>query len=237
MKKKIKFKLKIILILIVVIILIILLHFIRNTIIISSLINKSSKYKNVDNYHIIWSTYSNEQTTIFDVYYKDKIYKQTLTNYDYNRFINDNEAPSKVVIYRDGNGKEMTYFYSEKVLYSTNSNENANSISPKNMTHIEMAKESALNFILTCFNSVITSSECNNIKSYKSSFIIGYPNTTYFSKETGLTLRSVSGYSYINDNSRKYTDTFSDIIYEFNTVTDEDISIPNTEGFTIQEKQ
>lgn len=130
----------------------------------------------------------------------------------------------------------MTYFYNEKVLSSTNSNENTNFISPKNMTHIKMAKESTMNFVLTCFNSFITSSECNNNKAYKSSFIIGSPNTTYFSKETGLTLRNVSGYSYGNDNERKYTDSFSDIIYEFNSVTDEDISMPSTEGFTIQEK-
>lgn len=234
MKKINNYKFKILFIIIIVCFAIVLLHFIRNAIIISSLIKKSSKYENIDNYHLVWSTYSNEEITIFDVYYKDQKYKQILTSYNYNRFINDNMSPTKTLLYRDETGKEMMYFYNENILNISN-NSSESFISPQNMSHITMAKESAIQFVLTCINSFITSVKCNNIETYKISFIIGSPNTTFFSKETGLTLRAISGYSYGNENDRKYTDCISDVIYEFNNVTDEDLIIPATEGFTIKE--
>ena len=236
MKKINNSKLKILFIIIIVAISIVFLHFVRNAIIINSLINKASKYENINNYHLVWSTYSNEEITIFDVYYKDEKYKQILTSYNYNRFINDEILPTKTLLYRDETGKEMLYLYNENIL-NINNTSSENFISPQNMSHIAMIKSSTMQFILTCLNSFITSAECNNVKAYKMSSIIGYSDITYINKETGLTLRSISGYSYENDIERKHLDCVSDIIYEFDAVTDENISAPNTEGFTIKENQ
>ena len=232
MKKSIKFNKKIVLF--ILFIMLFFIHFIRNAIIISSLNKKITKYENITNYHEIWSTYSNESITIFDVYYKDGKYKQILTHYDYNSFIKNDEPPSKVLTYRDENGKETTFFYNEKIISSNYKNETSK-ISPQNMSHITMAKETPLNFILSCFNSFITSDACNGIDAYKIYNIIE-KSSAHFSKETGLTIRSSSGFSYGSYNEeQKYVDCISDIIYEFYTVTDEDFLIPSTDGFIIQE--
>lgn len=235
MKNSTKFNKKIILFIFLIILALILIHFIRNTIIIFSLSKKIIKYENINNYHEVWSTYNNETITIFDVYYKDGKSKQIITTYDYNRFIKYDETPSKVIIYRDGNGKETTYLYSEKIAYSKNYTDKDAIISPKSMSHITMFAETPWRFVSNCLKSFITSSKCNGIDAYKLSFITG--NTeAYFSKETGLTLRNFSGFSYgPNDDEQNYVDCISDIMYEFNSLTDEDLLMPSTEGFAIQE--
>lgn len=227
--------LKILLIIFITIIVILLAHFIRNATIIQSLNKKTKQYINSNNYHEIWSTYNKEQITVFDVYYKDGKYKQIFTNYDYDLFMSNNENPYKTITYRDGNGKETTYYYNNKISYSNDYTIESSKISPENMSHITMIAETPLNFIQTCFNSIIIPSCCNGIDTYRMSFISNN-NIIYFSKETGLTVREGNGFtSGINDENQTYTDCISDITYEFNKVTDKDMTIPNVEEFTVKE--
>lgn len=207
-------KLKTFLIVLLVIFAILLVNFIRNVIIVKSLSNKTKAYENCENFHLKWSTYSVEELTIFDVYYKDgKFLQQVITN--------TIDEDTKIRFYVDKSGKTIVYNDTEKTV-ATRENDEISPLTPSNFSHIAMNEENFLEFIKFCFTTGITSQKCNDRDCYK----IGRFNL-YVDKETGLSVRGKSG-TKVNG---KNLDVLTDIMYEFNTVKDEDVIVPKEEGY------
>lgn len=210
--------------------------FLRNAIIIKDLSNKAGNYTNEDNFHIIWSTYSKEEITILDIYYKEGKYLEKMYSFNYDFFNTKEDIISEATFYYDGKSdKRLTFFEKEKILSYENviGNEFLKNptIKPENMTQITLFEENFIDFIKACFTNQISKEKANNINCYRFNNISNDFNALYIDTTTGLTIRSQSGIEY----QENYSDTFSDIIYEFDTVTDEDFNIPNINEYIIQQ--
>lgn len=219
--KKYNIRMRILILIISIIIAIFLIMFLRNAIIIKSLSKKTLAYENCNNFHLMWSTYSKENTTIFDTYYKDGKYLKTLSTFNYGQ----EDLNSKVIFYSDGSGKVAAYNNIEKTIYYQDS-ENVGLLFPKSFSHITMFEENIWEFLKVCLTTQITSEKCNNRDCYKFNRF-----NLYVDKETGLSIRGEEGIK-VQEN---YSDVISDVIYEFDTVTDEDIKMPSTEGYIVIE--
>ena len=234
-EKSLKQKLKSLSIILIVIILIILGYtFIRNAIIIKTLSNRAKEYCIKDNFHMITSTHSAENIAIFDTYYKNGQYleKHTSFLYDIYRNISGDSDLGKSMTYYDGKSdKRMLFFEKEKILLLSDAFETP-IYTPKAMSHATLFDESLLHFIHSCFTLQITKEKVNNVECYKfTNFFYNFNASSYFDITTGLIIRNQSSYSY-ND---KHFDSTTDIIYEFDVVTDDNLKIPNIEEYTLQE--
>lgn len=226
--KKIKL-IKVLLVTILFFLLFILVYFVRNAIIILSLNNKVKELSNVElnNYHIIWTTTTYEEVTRFDIYYKDGLYKRIIYNFTPK---NDCEY-SKYTEYVNKNGKVVSIYENEKT-YRIDENYNQGTMSPQSFTHIEMMVDGTSNFIYHCLNNIITKEKANGEDVYKFKLLFDNDNEMFINKSTGITAKSKSGISY----NGKIFDTNSDVICEFNCVTDDDVTIPNLEGYSLLEE-
>lgn len=230
--RKIKF---LVLVIIVIILAIFSVTFLRNAVIMKSLSNKAKKYINCNNYHITWSMYNSESSLIYNIYYKDGKYVQKYLSYDFESF-NEENGVRQVITYYDGNGKMAQYFCNEKVIDYQDIEQNSSMInptlSPANMAQSMYFDESITNFIRIFSMNPITMEKCNGIDCYRYSFITSGPeNISYVDKNTGLTVRTKSTTNRYEDG---YIDNFSDVKFEFDTVTDEQVVMPSTEGYTVQ---
>lgn len=233
LKKEVKYakkynrKLKIlILIIIAILVFLFSITFLRNLIIVKNLSQKAVASEKNNNFHIMWSTYSYEQTTIFDIYYKDGKYLEKLYLSDYKNL--EEDSGIKLIKYCDGENQVVNYFIEDKILQNEGINEDNKypALVPKNVTHITMYEE---NLIILSFKSLITTQKCNNRNCYR--FKFSDDLSVYIDKETGLTVRSENAIS----SSEGYYDTISDVICEFDVVKDEDLVMPSTDGYAIQQ--
>lgn len=233
--KKYNIKIKLLLLIIFFILLIVfLLTFVRNAIIISSLSQKAKTYENCNNYHMTWSTHTKNDITVFEVFYKDGKYIKLLYTFDYETNASSNaDLSHKTIFYYDGNNQLITYNDNEKVVIydqiDKDDFQNEPPFPPKSMTHITMYTESPINFIVQCFTHQITSEKCNGIECYRLKKYFDETNILYVNKNTGISVRGESG---VRDNFG-YRDTFSDVTYELNNVTDNDVTMPSIEGYTV----
>lgn len=242
--KKYNRKLKTLTILIILIILTIFCStFIRNAFLITTLSNKSEEFIGQDNYHIIWSSYAMNYTTIFDVYYKDGKYIEYMYSYDYDYLNSEIRGGTNSVSikYYDGVSDDYIQFWkdenNEKLMRYNKIGENGAFskpiITPYGMGHVTLLKQDFRLFIKECFLNRITLEKCNNIDAYRFARINDKINVLYVDKETGLTLRNQSGVYTSQPNS--YTDYFSDLKYEFGTVTEADVTPPNFDEYKLQD--
>lgn len=241
--KKYNRKLKTLTILIILIILIIFCStFIRNAFLIITLSNRCEKFIEQDNYHIIWSSYAMNCTTIFDVYYKNGKYIEYMYSYDYDYLNNEirGGTDSTSIKYYDGVSDNYIQFWkdenNEKLMKYDKVDENGTFIKPTITLHdvgqVILLKQNLKEFIKECFLYRITLEKCNNIDAYRFATINDNVNILYIDKETGLTLRNQLGIYTSQPNS--YTDYFSDLKYEFGTVTEEDVTPPNFDEYKLQ---
>lgn len=228
--KKLK---KLIAIILILIILICIITFIRNAIILIELKSNYDK-QNHDwsNYHMLWSNHSYDQTSVFDIYYKDGKSYQIIHIFSPLREKKDYDTYSKSYIYQDGQQERITIYENENV-YRIDIPDSNDTIltSPKNFGHIEEIAGDAKRFIITCFTNIITNEICNGKEAYRIKPIFDKWNAIYIDKETGITIRMKSGVQYQD----VHADTYSDVIYEINVVKEDDVKRPNLEGYKIQE--
>lgn len=226
--KKINKRIKSLLLIILIFILFIFAYFVRNAVIILSLNSKAKELSNVElnNYHIIWTTSTYEEVIRFDIYYKDGLYKRILYNFTPK---NDCEY-SKYTEYVNKNGKVVSIYENEKT-YRIDEKYNLEPMSPQNFTHIEMMVDGPTNFIYHCLNNIITKEKANGEDAYRFKLLFDNDKAMFINKSTGITAKSKSGISY----NGKIFDTNSDVICEFNCVTDEDVTVPNLDGYILEE--
>lgn len=244
LKKEVKYakkynrKIKILLFIIFFILLTIFsLTFVRNAIIINSLSKKAKQYENCDNYHMTWSTYSKDETTIFEVFYKNGKYLEKIYNFNYEEnSLYNYDLSNKVMFYYGGDNKLVTYNENQKIIIYDEIDEDnfqKNSpLPPASMTHITMYTENPIQFILSCFTNQISLEKCNGIRCYRLKRYFDDTGALYVDKNTGISVRGESG--VISNNN--YRDTFSDVSYELNTVNDEDVKMPSTEGYILEKR-
>jgi len=212
----------------------------RNIIIIKSLSKKTNEYFNCENFHTTWSNYNNKEINITDTFYKDGKYleKHYFFNLKEEYYTEDNVKSNLIyMVYYDGIEKQTFYFIEDKrIAYQNTKNDNSikyPSGTPKYTWNVSAYDENLFTLFQTAFLYKITPDKCNNIDAYK--FTYRFSNNDclmcdYFDKNTGLMIR----YDGTIIKGGIYLDDFSDIIYEFGTVTDEDIAMPSIEGYTIQ---
>lgn len=225
--KKYNRKIKTLIFIIVLIFLVIFsLTFVRNAIIIKSLISKAEKYDNSNNCHTTWTSYSKENMVIMETYYKDGKYYSRVLNYS-PRILNieeNEESPfTKDEIYYDGKN-EAWFRNDELVSYEEKEDPNNFVFLPKNFAQIKMYDHDLLTFIFSCATKQISSEKINGEECYR---LKGYfvDEATYIDKKTGLSKGAKSGFS----NDLGYMIQYSDVTFEFDIVTDEDVTMPNIE--------
>ena len=224
-------KVKLLIVAILILLSIILIHFTRNAIIIKSLTNKVEELKSseLNNYHIKWVSYSFDNTTVFDIYYKDGMYKRDTFMFEYNH---STHPYTKVSEYKLKDGSKVDIFELDQKVQTYDKNDEQTQddslISISNFSHIEMYLGTQSSFIKNCLLNIITKDKNNGEDVYKVTPIFDDDKIEYFSCDTGLTVRADSWYS----TNTNFYNTRSDILIEFNCVTDEDIMVPNLEGYT-----
>lgn len=242
--KKYNRKMKLLALIIVAILLIIFCStFVRNAILITSLSNKSDEFIDCNNYHIVWSCYTMNYVTIHDVYYKDGKFIEYMYGYYYDYLNTELRSGTEGAWarYYDGVSDEYIQYWenenNEKIMKYNKIDElgifKKPTITPYGMGHVTLLKQDFGIFIKECLLNRIISEKCNNIDAYRFSRINDKVNILYVDKETGLTLRNQSGV-YTNE-PNSYTDYFSDLKYEFGTVTEEDVTPPNFEEYKVQD--
>ena len=224
-------KVKVLILVMLILLAIILIHFTRNAIIIKSLANKVKELKSseLNNYNIKWTSYSSENTTVFDIYYKDGLYKKDFFALNYTH---PTHPYTKVSEYKLKDGSKVCVFEIEKKVQKYDKNDeqakNDSFISINSFSHVEMYTDSVGTFIKNCLLHVITKDQNNGEDVYKLKSIFEDSPVVYFSCDTGLTVRSDSWHS----TNTNFYDTRSDILIEFDCVSDEDIMVPNLDGYT-----
>ena len=223
-------KIKVIIAVMLILLAIILIHFTRNAIIIKSLANKVEELKSseLNNYHIKWVSYSFDTTTVFDIYYKDGMYRKDTYKLDYTH---PTLPYTKVSEYKLKDGSKVGIFELDQKVQTYDKNDEQTQddslISIANFSHIEMYLVTPSSFINNCLLNIITKDKNNGEDVYKVTSIFD-DKIEYFSCDTGLTVRSDSWYS----TNTNFYNTRTDILIEFDCVTDEDMIVPDLEGYT-----
>lgn len=212
--------LKIIGIILLIIVTLILIHTIRNTIIISNLQNKVTKYSNSNNYHLKSTTYVDENTTmIINKYQKNE--KQLLI---LERIVNDEKV--KISVYDSGSRIDMfTETQDEKVAQLGK----ANSIIGIQVLDV-LQTDNLWQTILYGLPAIIRTTdidgyECYTVNNFLSPYyLVGENKTEYnIDKETGLVMKST------------IDETIAIREYEFDKVDDSIFIEPDISQYTLVE--
>lgn len=210
----------IILLLITILIVILLGLTIRKMLIISQIEDKISNYINKDNYHITsYAHYGNTQTTS-DYYTKEKKAKLTLTS-------KVNEEERKLINFFEGD-KTNTYIESngEKIAIL-----DSNGL-PSKMTIVNpTAYPNIWNLFTYCFSISVQSTKLNEKDCYLVK--MGKDSEMYLEKETGLMIKNKNG-TYTDENGNQFS-IVTEFKYEFDKVSDADLTKPNLANYKIQE--
>lgn len=227
--KKIK---KLIAIILILILTICMVTFVRNAIILIGLKRNWDKQDyNFNNYHMIWSHHSYDQTSVFEIYYKDGKFYEIIHMFSPLREKENYDTYSKLYIYQDILDERIVIYENEEIYRIETPNSNGiNQPSPNNFVHIEEIVGDAKRFIKTCFTNIITDEMCNGKETYRIKPLFDKYNAIYIDKETGITIRMKSGVQYED----VHADTYSDIVFEIDIVTEENVTRPNLEGYTLQ---
>lgn len=211
----------VILLLIIILIVILLGLTIRKMIIISQIENKISNYINKTNYHISsYSHYGNTQT-IIDYYTKEKKAKLTLiskVNEEERKLINFFEG-DKTNTYIESNGEKIAILDSNGL--------------PSKMTIVNPTayNNNVWDLFTYCFGISVHSTKLNEKDCYLVK--MGKDSEMYLEKDTGLMIKNKSG-TNIDENGNQ-SSILTEFKYEFDKVSDADLTKPNLADYKIQE--
>ena len=235
-KRKGKIKTFIIVFILLFIILAACIHTVKNIIIFKKIEENQAKYSNLTNYHIVASYYSGKQYVVNETYRKDDIYLSTLTRY------NNDSGLIKMTFYNSNGGCRLYVDVrnnkeTSKKVYFTDYNSGI-------LTMDTYGGEGHIysNLIIDSFLTRISRSECNGKDCYVLEgkylpwMLHDERNTasySYVEKETGLFIRGSNGIT--GDSLGGEFDAIQDWFYEFDKVTDEDVTPPNIADYEITE--
>lgn len=237
-KKMIKF-LVILLIIIAVIVMIFVFNTMRKVKIIENLREKKVPYEGKTNYHFIAKSYSTGLDNTIEMWKKeDEIL--WITNVDYHT-----DRTSKVIRYTDGTITNSYYEeqVDDQITKEAELGEKDEYIFIDNITMDVLHTENFWDlFWVSAFCSIKTETmngkECYKITNFRpeDSFMIAEGDTSlYIEKDSGLIVRQMTG--FVEEATGEKLQTYQDLEYEFDCVTEEDLIEPNISEYTILDEE
>ena len=239
--KKIRMKSKIrsILLAIGIIALIAFIIFLNNFLKINSIMNKADKSLQSNNFYKETSEILfDDQTAITKEYYKDGKYKSIWMVYS------DNGIETNITEYADSNSDERTYIYEtdkKAVIEKGDISEMKNS-NIKNVPFVT-SRNSLFAKIGTTFVYSIDTDTYDYGQEY---YVLKNRSEDnkweiWIDKETGLPIREINrggakSFFTGTDVVKEIRDTIQTYKYEFDTVTDEDVEVPDLSNYTVENK-
>ena len=238
-KIRIKSKIKSILLAIGIIALIAFIIFLNNFLKINSIMNKADKSLQSNNfYKETTQMLGNNETSVTKEYYKDGKYKSIWMIYS------DNGVETKMIEYANSNSDERTYIYEtekkaviEKGDISEMKNDNI-----KNVPFVT-SRNSLFAKIGTTFVYSIDTDTYDYGKEY---YVLKNRSESnrweiWIDKETGLPIREITrggakSFFTGTDVVKEVRDTIQTYKYEFDTVTDEEVEVPDLSNYTVENK-
>lgn len=226
-KKKMKLWKKIALIILAIVVIITLI-IARKVIIVTNLQKNVSKYVNSENYHKIMYVYMQDSYVKSEIFTLGDRKAITIT-----RINKGNKVITK--IYVKGNTTNIYTETQDKKIVSLNTG-----IQVYEEIQDPLYTENLLERILASAIATIKSEKCNGKECYLiENFLSGYilsENGTYINKETGLDVRTKS-IEVTDPNTGINVSGLTDCLYEFNTVTENDLQEPDISQYEIQENK
>ncbi len=196
----------IVLVIVIVLIAFLAVHIVKNMNIINEISEKQEIIARSTNYHCITQNSTGSKT---EIYYKDGISKTV---------VETNNAT--VVTWSNENTKELINYFPKAMKATVGTGD-----SPRTAIETLDLPNSFMTALFTRISSdKINNEECYVVKSNRT--------TTYISKENGTILKRIGGTATI-DGVKK--DIIVDKKWEFNKLTDEDMTRPDLTGYDISE--
>lgn len=195
----------------------------RNMIIISSMEDKADTHIKSNNYYRKSTSYSGDDLTKIDYYYKDGKSITVLQRLS-------EKYKDKITVYNSGKGIYNMYFETEQGK-SVKLNEKGEILGTNIINYFE--SHNFFTFISRSILSNIRSVKCNGKDCYLVNDFILRDAGTYIDKETGLIIRTNNGV-YNNDSTGNVTNGLMDVRYEFGTITDDMFIEPDISEYEIQ---
>ena len=238
-KIRIRAKIKSILLASAILLLIAFIIFLNNYLKINSIMNKAEKSLQSNNFYKETSEILfDNQTAVTKEYYKDGKYKSMWTVYS------DNGIETSITQYADINSDKRTYIYEtdkkaviEKGDISKIKNDNI-----KNVPFVT-SRNDLFSKIGTTFVYSIDTDTYDYSKEY---YVLKNRSDNnkweiWIDKETGLPIREITrggakSFFTGTDVVKEIRDTIQTYKYEFDTVTDEDVEVPDLSNYTVENK-
>ena len=238
-KIRIKTRVKSVLLAIGIIVLIAFVIFLNNFIKINSIMNRAEKSLQSNNFYKETSQMlGNNETSITKEYYKDGKYKSIWMIYS------DNGVETKSIEYANSNSDERTYI-NEADKKAVIEKGDVLEMKNKNIKNVPFvtSRNSLFAKIGTTFVYSINTDTYDYGKEY---YILKNRSENnrweiWIDKETGLPIREINrggAKSFFMGTNvvKEIRDTIQSYKYEFDTVTDEDVNIPDLTNYTIENK-
>lgn len=216
-----------------IIITIFLISTIRNGLIILSLEKKAEIYNQKSNYYLKCFDYNLNTIRIIENYNKDG------KSLQYLKVISKSDLTSvSEIIESFDNTNEITYIKNQTGEKKAFVSEISGGVIPSMMWNSSYYSSNFNFFIFDCIFGGLKTVKCNGKECYllRRDYNFLSPTSFYINKETGLPVRildSISGASTIEGTYEEYN-CLQDFYYEWNTVTDEDITPPNINEYIIE---
>ena len=235
-KKKMKKSTKFIIAIIIIAILVCIAMFAAKAYLIKSLVNKAKGHQEFNNYHIYSTVYNKNTNMIWDIYYKDGKYIQKLYSFSYDLVENKEVDYKNLVYYYDGISESRIVLNEverkmelQEVVGEENKEYKSTNVTPKMKNQVIALGDNFPELMKTTFFYKIQKTKVNGIDCYRFSFGDDDRYSMFIDANTGLTLRVKS----VSTTLENITDDNSDTIFEFNTVTDEDVKMPIIDGYQL----
>lgn len=213
---------------IIIILMLSILYFTRNAIILYSIANKYDEFSNYSNYHLQVSYREGDLLNVNEIYYKDGISISQFTqayleNFSTPKYIQHYDRNSgKITTFENNNFLGNLYYYDNEAIITSMCTPMYIIESPSSFFN-SIASDATFwdyitYFVRHCFSSKIESTKLQGNDCYK----ITYGAIYYVDKKTGNLLRVHDGVDL-------------NYYYEFDTVTDEDVKMPNLSEYTLHE--
>lgn len=224
--KKFSNKLKILKIILLAIVLIFAGILGYKFIVIKSMQDKVKQYSDITNFHITKKSYYYDTVATEESFHKDGNYLVHIKR------TSENDEKKDIISTKSGNNYLTAGETKIAIL-------NSMTINVQEKVYNNLETESLGEFLYgLVISSRIYSVKCNDKDCYKiENFKVAgmnfpeYGMCLYIDKETGLIVRSEEG---IRDSNGKMYTQVSDYIYEFNSVTDEDLKEPDINEYKVQ---
>lgn len=194
--------------------------FLRKGIIMANLLNKTNSLANINNYYIEYYQYNDDSITVITSYVKDNKYLRKLKN------INKIDGNIIDEMVEQFDGEKCNLYIKSENEYQTYYDVEKNNIMPIALKSYYLSSN-IFDFIKNCLFTKIQQVEYNGIIAYKFTNLYNNQminknddNYVYIDKENGLILRASSG--VVSTDNTAYN-TFIELKYKFNSVTDDDI--------------